>query len=422
MDESIDSDILLSCDFEFFARLDEAAQAVEALAAYNASTGYNITAEPPAEPPEEPPARLSSPSSPSNNTKFKPFKVPAEMPVVQDLPQTPLSLFQLFIPESIVGTWVKYTNERESFLPIGPKGRFSRTLKWTPTTVAEVYLFLTIIIYMGIHRESRILDYWKTSSIVGTRPQHPIIRYMTYDRFCILYRRITLYDVENNPRTTIPTPFHQVNAWSDEVQRASNLLLCPGTCVAVDECMIGFTGRSLQKVTIPTKPTPTGFKIWVIAQRGYFLYWLWHIPGQNYDISGNMSPRTTRKRKRDSDDEDLRYLTPTQSVVVALVNKLPAKTYHVFMDNLFTSPPLFATLRQQGIAATGTCRAKAGIFEPFIQAKKDDIRHIKLWQHNEIRSQPAESGQVRGPINKLPNKSLTNLFFLPLGQPNCLER
>lgn len=63
---------------------------MEALAAYNTSTGQDTLAEPPAEPPEELleeppeelPTRLSSPLSPSNNTKFKPFKVPIEILVV----------------------------------------------------------------------------------------------------------------------------------------------------------------------------------------------------------------------------------------------------------------------------------------------------------------------------------------------------
>ncbi|OAA34222.1 hypothetical protein BBO_09277 [Beauveria brongniartii RCEF 3172] len=123
MDESVDSDSLLSCEFELFARLDEAAQAVGALAAYNASTGHDIAEQPLKEPPHQP----SSPSTPSYNTKFEPFKAPAEMPVVLDLPQTPLSLFQLFVPDLLVKTWVEYTNEREEFLPVGPKAKFART-------------------------------------------------------------------------------------------------------------------------------------------------------------------------------------------------------------------------------------------------------------------------------------------------------
>jgi hypothetical protein len=51
---------------------------------------------------------------------------------------------------------------------------------------------------------------------------------------------------------------------------------------------------------------------------------------------------------------DLPPLNPTQTVVVALVNKLPVKIYHVIIDNLFSSPNLFKALRIIGVGATGT--------------------------------------------------------------------
>lgn len=38
-------------------------------------------------------------------------------------------------------------------------------------------------------------------------------------------------------------------------------------------------GRVLEIVNIPSKPTPEGFKIWVLANQGYILDWLWHAKG-----------------------------------------------------------------------------------------------------------------------------------------------
>jgi hypothetical protein len=32
-------------------------------------------------------------------------------------------------------------------------------------------------------------------------------------------------------------------------------------------------------INIPTKPTLEGFKIWVLANEGYILNWLWHARG-----------------------------------------------------------------------------------------------------------------------------------------------
>ena len=38
-------------------------------------------------------------------------------------------------------------------------------------------------------------------------------------------------------------------------------------------------GRAPEIVNIPTKPIPKGFKIWVLANKGYILNWLWHVKG-----------------------------------------------------------------------------------------------------------------------------------------------
>jgi hypothetical protein len=36
-------------------------------------------------------------------------------------------------------------------------------------------------------------------------------------------------------------------------------------------------------VNIPTKPTPIGFKIWVLADQGYVFDLLWHVKGDGKD-------------------------------------------------------------------------------------------------------------------------------------------
>ena len=66
-------------------------------------------------------------------------------------------------------------------------------------------------------------------------------------------------------------------------------------------------------------------------------------------------------------------LNLTQSVVIALVNKLPKARYYVFIDNLFLSANLFIYLRQLGHGAIGIARCNYGIFKPFVQLKVDDI-------------------------------------------------
>ncbi|KAJ3498250.1 hypothetical protein NLG97_g1279 [Lecanicillium saksenae] len=136
----------------------------------------------------------------------------------------------------------------------------------------------------------------------------------------------------------------------------------------------------------------SGFKIWVLAEAGYFLHWLWHIPNASFDYLESQEPQASRGRKRTASGSI--KLNPTQAVVVSLVQPLPKATYHVFLDNLFSSPSLFLALRHQNIGATGTCRTNSGIFKGFIEAKKDDTRGVNLWHHNEVRTVPTPNHQV----------------------------
>jgi Transposase IS4 len=45
----------------------------------------------------------------------------------------------------------------------------------------------------------------------------------------------------------------------------------PGLYLAVDETIERFMGRALEIINIPSKPTLEGFKIWVLANKGYIL-------------------------------------------------------------------------------------------------------------------------------------------------------
>lgn len=54
-------------------------------------------------------------------------------------------------------------------------------------------------------------------------------------------------------------------------------------------------------------------------------------------------------------------------------------TYHVFIDNLFSSPDLFRYLWQMGIGATSTCRIHSGIYEGLAKMKSDGSGKTLRW-------------------------------------------
>lgn len=122
---------------------------------------------------------------------FYPFKLEQRHPFLSALPASPVDLFQLFLPVSLIQGWVSYTNEApEPTRGPGPGSRSNSGYKqqpsqrgkaWSLTSMPEIYLWLAIQIYIGLHRETRLEDHWKVSGPSHV-PSHLIIKYMTYNR------------------------------------------------------------------------------------------------------------------------------------------------------------------------------------------------------------------------------------------------
>ena len=104
----------------------------------------------------------------------------------------------------------------------------------------------------------------------------------------------------------------------------------------MDETIQRFTGRAKEIVNIPSKSTPEGFKIWVLANQGYVLDWMYHAKGRNKGVG----PQELDEFWTD----DLEF-NRTQAVVLDLVTQegiVKNHTHIIWMDNLFSSGRLFS--------------------------------------------------------------------------------
>jgi hypothetical protein len=378
---------------------------------------------------------IINPPEEAGGHSFIPFNVEDRDFHINILPPTPLELFQLFTPISLVQSWVYYSESWVSHLiEIGVIDSYnsaipnhSRINKWDGLSVAQVYIWLGLLIYLGIHKENTIKSYWSSPSIGVQSPLHSVIKFMPLWRFEIISRYIrtfdhTLLDLRNEE--DLPKAFQAAEPWSDLIQKVSAQLYIPGNNVTVDECMVPFTGRSKDTTLVKNKPTPVGFKVWFIVQNGLFIRWLWHVKASPYTAvivelpMKKPAAKPQQGKKGKGRPKETVALSNTAGVVIHLVNMLPKQTYHVFMDNLFSSPNLFRALREAGYGATGTARPNCGFTKELKLAKGKDKAGASGFKYNEVKSIPTIDGLVR-PRDLFICISLTNSSFL--GRSNRLE-
>jgi Transposase IS4 len=176
-----------------------------------------------------------------------------------------------------------------------------------------LYAYFGVLIYMGITIESSIEDYWGDLEPAGAG--HIVKNYIGLVRFQQLNRYFRCTEPWLKDDSTLHTTFNRVNSLSEHLRLRCRKLYTPGTYLAVDETIQRFMGRASKIVNIPLKPTPEGFKVWVLANKGYVLDWLWHAKGDN---KGPVDLNTTFTKEEG--------FSKTQAVVLNLLSQRDADT------------------------------------------------------------------------------------------------
>ena len=258
----------------------------------------------------------------------------------------PYAIFNLFFNEETLKVLVQHTNEY-AFLYPGPEKPDART--WFPTTVKEFRAYLGVSIWMGLHVESSISDFWNTNPLKGAVHEQ-VFKHISLKRWQQIDRFFHVSKPLPPAFSQKESSFDKLKPLSDTLRQAFKKYWKTGTHLAVDETIQRFMGRAKEIVNIPNKPTPEGFKIWVLANQGYVLDWMYHCKGQRKG-----------EGPQDLDDfwtDDLGF-NRTQAVVLDLVTQegIVRDHFHIlWLDNLFSSGRLFSQLDDEGFGAAGTVR------------------------------------------------------------------
>jgi hypothetical protein len=128
---------------------------------------------------------------------FEPMKLPDFEPEIHlpdhMSPDNPITIFTLYYTPEIIKQIIENTNLNSRQLKDLSKPK-ARVYSWVPITSREIYVYFAICIYMTLHIENEIIDYWNTQKIMLI---HPISKYITCDRFQEFYIRFCYKEPES---------------------------------------------------------------------------------------------------------------------------------------------------------------------------------------------------------------------------------
>ena len=177
---------------------------------------------------------------------------------------------------------------------------------------------------MGIDSLPQRRMYWQ-----GDTRHATVADVLSRDRFESITRYLTVSPpvADAAPRN----PFSFVRAFIASLNHSFPRHWNPGRHLALDESMVSFRGRSDIKQFVPGKPHPHGYKIWVLANENYMLQL------QLYEGKAAAGPSI-------------------HDMVLQLTQLYRNNNHVLYIDSLFTSPTLVASLFNVGIRVCGSVK------------------------------------------------------------------
>ena len=259
----------------------------------------------------------------------------------------PIDIFSLIFTDELIDRLVEWTNSNYA-----QKKRLQpekHRMKWTDTYLDEIRAFLAALIIMNdmiiVLRFERYFTS-KDSKWYLQIPGIPTI--FTRDRFKQLKRYLHFCD-PNVPVLAVNDPafdrLHKIRQVVSMLQEKFETLYYPRKEISIDGSMIPFKERLKFKQRMPLKPVKVGIKMFALSesQSGYCHKFQVYL-------------------SKDDDEADGGELGKTGLVVVRLLDGLQHKGFNVYVDNFYTSVPLFHHLSNHGISACGIIRTNRKYF------------------------------------------------------------
>ena len=231
----------------------------------------------------------------------------------------PIDFFELFFTEDLYALIVHQTN------------LYAQQFK----------TFLGLTLLMGIVKKNELRSYWSTDPI----HHMPVFSAaMTRARYEVIMRFMHFNDNSlSRPRGDPEHDrLHKIRPLINHLSQRFTDVYTPHQNICVDESLIHFTGRLAFKQFIPSKRARYGVKLYKLCERA---------TGYTYKFRIYEGKDTTVEPVGCPD-----YIGSSGKVVWDLVSPLFHQGYHLYVDNFYSSVPLFRHLYNLKIGCCGTVR------------------------------------------------------------------
>lgn len=156
----------------------------------------------------------------------------------------PFDYFTLFFTRDLFQTITINTNRYANLYKLHVSQERAR--EWSDLLVEQLYVFLGVVIYMGVHNEPRIDMYWNTDFNKG--PLHTVPNHISLCRFEQIKRFCHISCPESDERKGYHLPnnkiwWYKLEPLASSIQASSQRYYSPSSEVSIDELMVRCFGR-----------------------------------------------------------------------------------------------------------------------------------------------------------------------------------
>lgn len=216
-------------------------------------------------------------------------------------------------------------------------------------------MFLGLTLNMALTKKNEGHTYW------STHPIHHMPMYsaaMSRSRYEMIMRFFHFNDNTQCPPRNHPNSdkLYKIRPLINSFSQRFAELYVPEKNISVDESLVPFSGRLGIKQYIPSKKAKYGVKFYKLCERAMgYLYAFRIYEGRDFQLQPPECPA---------------YMGTTGKIVWDLAYPLLKKGYHIYLDNFYTSLPLFRHLYIEKTLACGTSRKNRKGFPQSIVNKR----------------------------------------------------